>query len=330
MGGTDGIDAARSRAGGFHRALVSAGRFAKFHGMSVNRFLQPTRRAFLCWLVVVAAGLAARGATTNAPGDTLCVMTYNLRFASTNPPNAWPQRRPLMRELLQSVAPDLIGTQEGLYWQLKELAADLPGYEWIGLGRDGGSRGEFMAIFYRSARLEPLEFDHFWLSDTPEVIGSASWGNRLNRMVTWAKFRDRRTGAEFYCFNTHFDHQSQPSREKSAELVRRRVAALPTRLPVLLLGDFNAAAGNNRAYDILTADGFFTDSWLAARTRDGEGLGTFNDFKRVPTDGRRIDWILVRGDVQVERAAILPFQRNGQFPSDHCPVVAWVRLGPAR
>jgi hypothetical protein len=33
---------------------------------------------------------------TNASPASLCVMTYNLRFASPNPPNAWPQRRPLM------------------------------------------------------------------------------------------------------------------------------------------------------------------------------------------------------------------------------------------
>ncbi len=282
------------------------------------------------WLVVLAVGLAGwtgRGAPlTNDNDRALCVMTYNLRFASTNPPNAWPERRPLMRELLRQVAPDLLGTQEGLYGQLKDLAADLPGYEWIGLGRDGGSRGEFMAIFFRTNRLEPLAFDHFWLSDTPRLMGSSSWGNRLNRMVTWVQFRDRRTGAMFYCFNTHLDHQSQESREKSAELLRREIAALPSPGPVLLLGDFNAVAGQNRAYEILTGDGFFADAWLRARTRQGEGLGTFNGFKQVPTDGRRIDWVLVRGGVEVQRAAILPFQRNGQFPSDHFPVVAWVRL----
>ena len=79
----------------------------------------------------------------------LAVMTYNLRYASPTPPNAWPQRRPLMRELMQQVTPDVIGTQEGLYGQIKDLATDLPDYEWVGTGRDGGSRGEFMAVFFR-------------------------------------------------------------------------------------------------------------------------------------------------------------------------------------
>lgn len=266
--------------------------------------------------------------STNPP--PLCVMTYNLRFASPNPPNAWPARRPLVREVIQSIAPDVMGTQEGVYAQLKDLAADLPEFEWIGLGREGGSKGEFMAVFYRKARLEPLAFDHFWLSDTPDVIGSTTWGNSNRRMVTWIKFRDRATSGEFFLFNTHFDHQIQLAREKSAELVRQRVTALDTKLPVILIGDFNAAAETNQAYLVLTAEKFFTDAWLSARERRGEGIGTFNDFKTAVPNGPRIDWVLTRGEVVVDRAEIPTFSRNGQFPSDHFPVATWLRLGAAK
>jgi endonuclease/exonuclease/phosphatase family metal-dependent hydrolase len=267
---------------------------------------------------------------THESAPALCVMTYNLRYASPNPPNAWPHRRPLVSEVIQTMAPDVVGTQEGVYSQLKDLAADLPEFEWIGLGREGGSRGEFMAVFYRTARLEPLAYDHFWLSDTPEVMNSATWGNAHRRMVTWVRFRDRATGAELFLFNTHFDHQVQVAREKSADLVRARVAALNTPLPVVLLGDFNAAAGANKAYEILTADHFFTDAWQAAPERKGDGMGTFNDFKAVHPGGPRIDWILVRGDMQVERVEMSTFSRDGQFPSDHFPVAAWLRLAPPK
>ncbi len=235
-----------------------------------------------------------------------------------------------MREVIQSIAPDVMGTQEGVYAQLKDLAADLPEFEWIGLGREGGSKGEFMAVFYRKARLEPLAFDHFWLSDTPNVIGSTTWGNSNRRMVTWIKFRDRATSGEFFLFNTHFDHQIQLAREKSAELVRQRVTALDTKLPVILIGDFNAAAETNQAYLVLTAEKFFTDAWLSARERRGEGIGTFNDFKTAVPNGPRIDWVLTRGEVVVDRAEIPTFSRNGQFPSDHFPVATWLRLGAAK
>jgi endonuclease/exonuclease/phosphatase family metal-dependent hydrolase len=298
-----------------------------------------TRSAFIRCLIPILALIAcdscllpfsatAQLATTGTPG-TLTVMTYNLKFGSPNPPNGWPQRRPLMAELISTLAPDVIGTQEGLYGQLQDLAEDLPAYRWIGMGREGGSRGEFMAVFYRTVRLEPLAFDHFWLSDTPTVIGSKTWGPTLPRMVTWVKFRDRQTKREFIFVNTHFDHVVQTAREKSAQLIRERVAAFDAKLPVLLVGDFNAAAGSNKAYGILTDDKFFTDTWTTARVRINEGIGTFNAFRGIQKDGGRIDWILSRGGVVADRIEIVTFSRDGQFPSDHCPVVGQLRLGAA-
>lgn len=279
-------------------------------------------------LLVSGRRLSAQAVPADKPASAaLTVMTYNLRYASTTPPNDWPTRRPLMREVIQQIAPDVFGTQEGVYAQLKDLAADLPEYAWIGTGRDGGSRGEFMAVFYRKERFEPLAYDHFWLSDTPEVIASSTWGNSNRRMVTWVRLLDRQTQQEFFIWNTHFDHQIQAAREKAAELLRQRVAALDTKLPLILTGDFNATAGNNQAYQILTGDGFFTDTWTTAAKRVGEGLNTFNNFKAVGRDGARIDWILTRGAVVADSIEIVPFARDGQFPSDHCPVVAKLRLG---
>jgi endonuclease/exonuclease/phosphatase family metal-dependent hydrolase len=279
----------------------------------------------LGFALLVIPALASRAEpATNQP---LCVMTYNLRFASSTPPNAWPDRRPLVREVIQSIKPDVIGTQEGLHAQLLDVAADLPDYSWVGVGRnDGKTNSEFMAVFYLKSRLEALSTNHFWLSDTPEIAGSTTWGNSNRRMVTWLKFRDQITRNEFYFFNTHFDHQVQPAREKSAALVRQRVAALETKLPVLLVGDFNAGAGRNKAFDILTSEGFFSDSWVQAKERRNDGVNSFNSFKSPSWDGQRIDWILTRGDIAVDRTEIVTFSRAGQFPSDHFPVVAWLKL----
>lgn len=286
----------------------------------------------LAWifLLALAAGCAADAETRDGT-RALEVMTFNLRYASPMPPNAWRERRPLVRDLLRSHAPDLIGTQEGVYSQLSDIEADLPGYAWIGLGRDGGSRGEFMAVFYRRDRLVPLEFDHFWLSDTPETIGSRSWGNRFSRMATWVRFRDRRTGCEFYAINTHFDHEVQDAREKGAALLLARAARFDPALPVLLLGDFNAAAGDNPAYDRLTAAGAFVDTWRAVH-EDEPAVGTFHDFKGVEgaKGAARIDWILGRGAIDVQSAGILTFERGGRYPSDHFPVTASVTLESCR
>ena len=277
----------------------------------------------LCIASLAALSQAFQQTTEPVP---LRVMTYNLRYASSKPPNSWPERRPVMRNCIRQVAPDLIGTQEGLYAQLKDIAADLPEYDWLGLGRDGGSRGEFMAVFYRRDRFEPMAYDHFWLSDTPAVTGSSSWGNTNRRMVTWIRFRERTRGREFYFWNTHLDHAIETARQKGAALIVERVNQLKTDLPIILTGDFNTAAGNSKSYEILVKEGGFTDTWPLARVRVNEKLNTFNNFKAPVEGATRIDWILVRGAVTVERIEIVTYSENGQYPSDHFPVVASTSL----
>jgi len=258
--------------------------------------------------------------------ETIKVMTFNIRYASAFGANSWPKRRAGVVELIREQKPGIIGTQEGLHHQLLYMDKELAGYKWIGVGREGGKRGEFMAIFYRSDRLKPLEEKHFWLSDTPKVVGSASWGNTVKRMVTWVRFLDRKTHKEFYFWNTHFDHRSQPSREKSALLINKRVDALQTKLPVILVGDFNAVAKANRAYDTLTTTGGFKDTFVSAKEKVNADWNTFNSFRKTEKGKRRIDWILTKGPAKTNRTEIVLFDETKQLPSDHQPVTAIIRI----
>ena len=286
----------------------------------------PGRRILGLFMATLALPVLAAAQAPGPADPELVVATYNLRYASDPPPHSWPERRPAVKALLDAYRPDVIGTQEGLYHQLKDLAADQPGYDWIGLGRDGGSRGEFMAVFYRRDRLEPLEFDHFWLSDTPQLIASSTWGNAVRRMVTWVRFRDRVTGREFYFWNTHLDHEVQAAREKAAELIRQRIGQLPADVPLVLVGDFNAVAGANRAYDILAREGGLSDTWYAARERRNEDANSFTGFEPLKHDGQRIDWILARGVQDVRATEAVTLRPEGRWPSDHLPIVAWLTL----
>lgn len=253
-------------------------------------------------------------------------MTFNLRYASATPPHTWAQRLPVVSELLQRSAPDLIGTQEGFYGPLRDIARDRPEFGWIGLGREGGSRGEFAAVFYRRERLEPLEFDHFWLSDTPEVVGSSSWGNRCVRMATWVRFRDLQNGREFGFWNTHLDHESQLARERGAALIAQRVQERQGELPVVLVGDFNAQARANPAYDAFMNAGW-SDSWFGATRRAGENFASFHGYEAPVPDGPHIDWILTRGAVRADETRVENFELGGQYPSDHFPISATLRIG---
>jgi len=278
----------------------------------------------LFFLIVILMFQVAWGGDHGKP-EQLCIMTYNIKHGNSGPPNTWQVRRPIMKKLLKQYAPDVIGMQEVLWKQVKDLAVDLKGYAWIGLGRNGGSHSEFMAIFYRQDRLDPLEFNHFWLSDYPEIMGSTTWGNTNRRMVTWVRFKDLKTNQEFYLMNTHFDHQVERARVNSAHLILQRIQRFRSGIPVFLMGDFNAPADSSEPYRILVNQGPFVDSWKTARIWRGEGLNTYNGFRPEPrNNGRRIDWILYKGKIKVNSAEIVDFQVNGRYPSDHFPVVAWV------
>ncbi|MCR2823431.1 endonuclease/exonuclease/phosphatase family protein [Lederbergia panacisoli] len=252
------------------------------------------------------------------------IMTYNVRNDCDAPPNSWNERKVLIRDLIKRESPDIIGTQECKFNQVQDLDELLEEYNWIGLGREGGSKGEFMAIFYKKSRFQVTEYDHFWLSDTPDVIGSSTWGNDCTRMATWVHFLDKRTNQSFYHLNTHLDHVSENARVKGSELIVKQSEAFDSSAPIFITGDFNTVAESDSHKVFLKGD--FIDTWDSAIERIHEELGSFNNFND-PTGGEgRIDWILYRGDVKVGTLKIVNDQINGRFPSDHFPIVVDIEI----
>ncbi|MCC3355515.1 endonuclease/exonuclease/phosphatase family protein [Bacillus sp. REN16] len=248
------------------------------------------------------------------------IMTYNVLHIDENPANKWEERKELIKKLIERESPDIIGTQECLYSQIRDIIEMLPEYEWLGLGRLGGSNGDFMTIYFRKDRFVLLEYDHFWLSDTPEIIGSMTFGNETPRMVTWGKFLDRRTGNVFYHMNTHLDYLCEEARKKAAVLIQTKVKEFQSNLPVFLTGDFNTDI-NTEPYDILTKLGSFKDTWDLAREHVNKTLGTKNDFIDKTGGDSRIDWILSKGVQSVKSIKIIDDCVEGSFPSDHFAVI---------
>lgn len=258
-------------------------------------------------------------------GDALHVMTYNLRYPADDPDHLWADRRPAMVALLSLERPTVIGTQEGHYDQLRELESDLGGeYGWIGVGREGGSHGEFTAVFYDRTRLDPVAYFDLWLSDTPTLIGSTTWGNVIPRMATWVRFHDTVTDREFVVLNTHFDHRVEEARQRSADLLATTVESF-IGTPTIVTGDFNAPAEQSPTYDRLVAGATLADTWLLAERQVTPRYATYGGY-RQPVIGYRIDWLLVTPGIVSEAAAINPASVGGRFPSDHLPVQAHLQL----
>ncbi len=271
------------------------------------------------------------GQLTAPAAEAVRVLTFNLRYINPGDTGdkAWTARREAAAEIIKKDAPDFVGTQEAFRVMLDDVKQRVPGYAEIGAGRDDGKeKGEYSAILYREAAWEVKESGTFWLSDTPEAPGSMSWGNKVTRVCTWGRFRHRRTGREIYFFNTHMDHQSQPSRERSAALIVQRLAARKPLAPVIVTGDFNAAPDNPAVAVMLKGPPVLTDAWAALHpgAKPGES-GTFHNFSGR-RDGSRIDYILTSGEFAAAEAAILNEAADGKWPSDHYPVRATLTLKP--
>src|SRR5690606_22450546 len=151
--------------------------------------------------------------------DKLRIMTYNLRLNVDPSPNSWDERKSLIADIIHRESPDIIGTQEPVFQQVQDLEELLPDYRWIGLGRRGGSKEEYMAIFYKKIRFKVIEYDHYWLSHTPETMGSIKCDNACSRIVTCTRLVDRKTGKILYHLHTHLVHISDASRDQGAELI---------------------------------------------------------------------------------------------------------------
>jgi endonuclease/exonuclease/phosphatase family metal-dependent hydrolase len=261
--------------------------------------------------------------------DPLRIMSFNLRLdLASDGPNAWPHRRDWVASLIRFHAPDALGVQEALAHMLTDLDARIPEFARVGVGRaDGREGGEFSAILYRRDRLDMLDNGTFWLSPTPEVPGSKGWDAAIERVATWARFRDRVTGCTHVHLNTHFDHIGEQARQESARLIRRRLAAIAGGAPVIVTGDLNADP-QSVAYRVFTRDTVdaaapLGDAFSTSRAGHYGPTSTWTAFKAIEP-GRRIDYVLVSTQIPVLTHGILPDSWDGRFPSDHLPVLASV------
>ncbi len=286
-----------------------------------------TLRRLLAFALALAVPCGA--AQAEVPGSTtepLRVMSFNVRTpVDTEPGRRWDDRRDAMVALLQAQKPAVVGTQELVQKQAEYLTAHLPGYRWFGQGRRGGEGDEHMGVFYDSAQLKVVESGDFWLSDTPEVAGSITWGNLFPRMVTWALFERVADGQRFYLLNTHLPYrdEDEPRRVKGAKVIAARLQQLPAGVPVVVTGDFNSEPGSE-TYATFTAA--LEDARKVAAKVEGPRL-TFHDFSGTPST--ELDWILVRG-VKVLRFVTLDDRTGGVLPSDHFPVMAEVEIPVTR
>ena len=275
-------------------------------------------------LLVAAIGVLAVASRCTA--EPLRVMTFNVRYVTkSDGENQWSLRREMLEKVIHDFDPDVLGVQEALREQMDALAEALPGHASVGVGRDPDGGGEYSAVFYRRGRFDLEAADTFWLSETPTVPGSHTWGNMLPRVCTWVRLLDRSNSRRFTAFNTHWDHQSQPARLASGTLMGKRIAErCAIGEPVLAMGDFNSAEANPSLVELTNKGELLRDTFRVIHPDDVD-VGTAHAFSGRITGGK-IDYIWVTADWKVEEAEIVRTHEGQRYPSDHFPVTAVVEM----
>jgi endonuclease/exonuclease/phosphatase family metal-dependent hydrolase len=262
----------------------------------------------------------------SAQETALRVMTFNLRLSTAKDgTNAWQNRKDKVAAEVLFHQVHLLGVQEALWDQQEDLQAAMPHYKWAGVGRaDGKIKGEFSAIFYDTNRVELLQTQTFWLSETPNEPGRLGWDAACPRVVTWGRFKDKVTGKEFYHFNTHFDHLGKTARRESARFLLQQVEKIAGRTPAVITGDFNAVPEDEPIRLLLDEANplHFTDSKAVSQTPHYGPDGTFNGFRVGETSDKPIDYIFLKGKFRVLQHGSISQTWKGLFASDHFAVLA--------
>lgn len=258
--------------------------------------------------------------TIKAQSLDITFATYNLRYASQNDgKNSWENRREMVMDLILYHELEILATQEGLLHQLEELS-EMPDWNYIGAGRDDGKKaGEHCAIFYKESIVKLLDSGDFWLSETPDIPSKGWDATCCNRICSWAKFKHKQTGFDFYVFNVHFDHIGKVARVNSAYLTISKIREIAGDAPIILCGDFNSTPDTEQIKYISQT---YQDAYQISQQKPYGPIGTFNGFKFEGDFNSRIDYIFVSEGFKVEKYAVLTDSKQNRYPSDHFPVVA--------
>jgi len=260
------------------------------------------------------------------------VMSFNIKNGSNrnNGPKGWEARKQQVYNIFKDHTPDVVGLQEAFRYQLDEMGEALPEYAEIGVGRDDGlTAGEYSAIFYLKDKYTLDTTGDFWLSATPDVPGSIGEGADLPRICTWGRFLVNDNGSHFYFYNAHYSHISSGARLAGAKVIAQRIADRQHQQDsVIYACDCNSGETNDPMrylFGELNSPIALKSSYRVLHSDEPNSL-TFNGWSSN-ISGNPIDYILIpQIDVGVNSSVIIHDNNNGDYPSDHYPIMSAISL----
>ncbi len=279
-------------------------------------------------LVTISGGMVACNSLpqpVQAPqSETLRVATYNVHYIWMGRETGnwslgdWERRKRPLQTAFRSLEADIVGFQEmesfgrgmaPVNLTLDWLRDQNPDYAAAAVG-DPAEFPSTQPIFYRQDRLELRDQGWFFFSDTPDVIYSRTFNGSWPAFATWAEFEDQ-NGKVFRVYNLHTEYRSMSNKQRSVALVAGRIAAPANRMPVFVIGDFNAIRGS-------TTLGILEDAGVTFWPSQGSSFHFNRGLNLFPA----IDHIGgINGVEPVGETFSVRGRFDGEWPTDHYPVV---------
>ena len=147
--------------------------------------------------------------------------------------------------------------------------------------------------------------------------------------MIWARFKDLKTGKEFYHFNSHFDHKSEEAKQVAAGILVETVRRIAGEAPAILTGDYNTSE-TSVGYDKIVNCGFLDNSKLAVKNPVNYMYYSQARYKSINTVSQKdihIDHIFYTpANSRIETWELVIKTYGGYYGSDHLPIVVDWRL----
>lgn len=225
---------------------------------------------------------------------------------------------------MNSVRPDIIGTQEMNSIWMDELKTTLADYDSYGKKRGGDSdvqHSEFNTIYWQKDKYTCIGTGTFWLSDTPDEESRYTYTDQngeakeagCHRVCSYVILQDNNYGKYermIVVFNTHLDNSSEEARIKGIEVINEKMQQIIDSyggysLNVVLMGDFNTGI-NSPCLDSVKSK--------YALATDDISVATYQQWGYSKGSGEPIDFIFTNG--KKVSSNLLDYTGDG-YISDH-------------
>ncbi len=253
------------------------------------------------------------------------VGSYNIRVSGQSSDTGdlkWENRKENVFKTIKNNDFDIFGIQEVKTDQQKDIQTglgDIYGIKFFSPYSQDGNGDKAQGLLYKKDVFTLSEWNYFWPSDNPSTMSKndIDGGISYSRGSCCAVLTHKQSGVKIFFMVMH-GFLNDATGDKYAKVNNDMEKQFNKKgYPAFFVGDFNAT-DSRPAYNTWASYWKDTYKTLTSDKRSGPA-GTYNGWSAPKS---RIDFILYRGEAAPQSYKCDDVKYNGNYPSDHFPIVA--------